>query len=68
MLLRGNLHDLASGGRGYGLHGYGDGLSHYGCGHYEDGDGYGHGCSYGDGGYGNVNIENHEDAEYVIER
>ena len=58
MLLKGSLHDLINAGRGYGHYGYGSGYGygHYGCGH----SGSGFGCY-------NVNIENHEDAEYVIE-
>tara|TARA_R110000787_G_scaffold21425_3_gene63374 strand:+ start:1554 stop:1715 length:162 start_codon:yes stop_codon:yes gene_type:complete len=52
---------LISGGRGYGQHGYGDGT---GYGHY--GNGNFHGDGYGYGGY-YVNIEDHKDAEYVIE-
>tara|TARA_R110000787_G_scaffold21425_4_gene63377 strand:+ start:166 stop:366 length:201 start_codon:yes stop_codon:yes gene_type:complete len=63
MLLRGNLRDLANGGFNYGNDGRGDGLGHYGHG-YGDGDGFGY-YGYGFGGYGNVNIENHGDAEYV---
>ena len=57
MLLKGNLRDLANGGFSYGDEGCGYGFGS-GFGHYGSGFGY-----YGH--YGN--LENHEDAEYVIE-
>ena len=69
VLLKGNLRDLANGGFSYGDegcgYGFGSGFGHYGSGFGYYGDGSGDGYGDGDGHYGN--LENHEDAEYVIE-